>query len=129
MNYITQKQERNRRFTRAVRSELERRRLRRATAAVVDSVLNSPVERGFFVSVDHVLVMDRLRREGKLQPMGSDTRSMWAEIFAAFDAYLTANPSATRTDAAIQVVARGRASRFYLSRRNATKILTDNNLI
>lgn len=108
---------------------MARERLKRASSGVIDRVLNSPVERGYFVSVDHLLVMDRLRREGKLRPMGNDTRLMWAEIFNAFDSFLAANPGATRTDAAIEVVARGKASKFYITPRNARKILIADNLI
>lgn len=108
---------------------MARARLKRATGDLLSEVLDSPVEHGFFVSVDHLLVMERRRREGKLPAMSRDTREMWSEIFAAFDAYRQARPEATLTDAAIHVVARGRASRFYISRRNARKILFQNKII
>ncbi len=123
MKYICMKKERNLRFTKAVREEMARRRLTRATESVVRKVINSPVERGYFVSVDHLLVMDRRRRLGKLPNMSSDNRAMWTEIFNAFDSYMMENPEATRTRAAIHVVSRGRASRFYISEENANTIL------
>lgn len=128
MNYITQKTERNRRFTRACREAMARERLSKINEEVLAKVLNSPVERGFFVSVDHLIVMDRRRREGKLPAMGGDTLSMWNEIFATFDAYLHSHPKGTRTDAAIHTVARGKASRFYITPANARRILDSQNL-
>lgn len=123
MNYVTQTHERNRRFTQAVRQEMDRQRLRRATDAVINRVINSPVDRGYFISVDHLIVMDRRRREGKLPRMAEMTAGMWREIFAAFDSVLEQNPGFTRTDAAIQVISRGRASRFFISRTLAKSIL------
>ncbi len=110
-------------MTKAVREEMARRRLTRATESVVRKVINSPVERGYFVSVDHLLVMDRRRRLGKLPNMSNDNRAMWTEIFNAFDSYMMENPETTRTRAAIHVVSRGRASRFYISEENANTIL------
>ncbi len=123
MNYITQTHERNRRFTQQVRREMDRQRLRRATDAVINRVIHSPVEKGYFISVDHLIVMDRRRREGKLPKMAEITSEMWREIFATFDSYLAELPQATRTDAAIHVVARGRASRFFISRTLAKSLL------
>lgn len=123
MNYITQTKERNRRFTEAVRREMDRQRLRRATDAVINRVIHSPVERGYFISVDHLIVMDRRRREGKLPEMAAMTAQMWREIFAAFDSYLARNPRSTRTDAAIHVISRGRAPRFFITGNLAKSIL------
>lgn len=123
MKYICMKKERNLRFTKAVREEMARQRLCRATESVIRKVINSPVERGYFISVDHLLVMDRRRRLNKLPKMSDDNQAMWNEIFSAFDCYRTDNPGATRTEAAIHVVSRGRASRFYISEENANNIL------
>ncbi len=123
MNYITLKTERNRRFTRAVREKLASERLHRASEAVLAEVLNSPVERGFFISVDHLIVMERRRREGTLPRMGVETARMWEEIFATFDGIMRSEPGITRTDAAAKVVSSGRASRFFISPQNARRIL------
>ncbi|MDE6513944.1 MAG: hypothetical protein K2L05_07165 [Muribaculaceae bacterium] len=123
MNYITQTHERNRRFTQAVRREMDRQRLQRATEAVINRVIHSPVEKGYFISVDHLIVMDRRRREGKLPKMADMTAEMWREIFAAFDSYMARNPQSTRTEAAIHVISRGRASRFFITRTLAKNIL------
>lgn len=123
MKYICTKKERNFRFTKAVREEMARQRLSRVTSDVIRRVIHSPVEKGFFISVDHLLVMDRRRRLDKLPRMSSGNRAMWTEIFNAFDCYRTENPGATRTEAAIHVVSRGRASRFYITEENANTIL------
>ena len=117
------KNERNFRFTKAVREEMARQRLSRATDAVIRKVINSPVERGYFISVDHLLVMDRRRRLDKLPKMSDDNRAMWTEIFSAFDSYRLENPDATRTQAAIHVVSRARASRFFITEKQANTIL------
>ncbi len=123
MKYICMKKERNLRFTKAVREEMARQRLNRATEAVIRKVINSPVERGYFVSVDHLLVMDRRRRLDKLPKMSDDNKAMWAEIFNAFDSYRSEHPGATRTRAAIHVVSRARASRFFISENQANTII------
>lgn len=123
MKYICTKKERNFRFTKAVREEMARQRLSRVTSDVIRRVIHSPVEKGFFISVDHLLVMDRRRRLDKLPRMSPDNRAMWTEIFKAFDCYRSENPGATRTEAAIHVVSRGRASRFYITEENANTIL------
>ncbi len=128
MSYVTLTKERNRRLTAAVRRRMAESRLERATEAVLDSVLDSPVDRGFFVSVDHIIVMERLRREGKLPRMSADTGRMWGEIFNIFDDFRSNRPGATLTDAAVHVVARGRASRFFITRANARNILRSNNI-
>lgn len=126
--YIVQKDERNRRLTRAIRERLGRERLERATRDVVRQVLEGPVDRGFFVSVDHLLVMDRRRREGKLPRMGEETEQMWREIFAAFDDVRNRNAKISRTDAAAQVIARGQASRYFITMENACRILRTQNI-
>lgn len=117
------KKERNRRFTEAVRKKMAQQRLERVTSQIVEEVLNEPVERGFFVSVDHIIVMDRLRREGKMPPLKGVKRQMWEEIFSIFDDFMERNPKQTLTGAAIHVVSRGRASRFYITGATAHKIL------
>lgn len=129
MNYITLRNERNRRLTAAVRMKMSQQRLQRVTDELLGDVLNSPVERGFFVSVDHIIVMERRRREGTLPPMSDNNRRMWGEIFDEFDRFLTARPGETRTNAAIHVASQGRASRFYITRKNAVRILRENNLM
>ncbi|MCM1309887.1 MAG: hypothetical protein NC301_02535 [Bacteroides sp.] len=123
MEYITMIRERNRRFTAALRKKMAQERLEKATNAVINQVLNEPVERGFFVSVDHIIVMDRLRREGKMPPLKEIKRQMWEEIFSIFDQFLQRNPEETLTEAAIHVVSRGRASRFYITGATAQKII------
>ena len=123
MTNITQTKERNRRFTKAVRDEMSRLRLRRATDSVINSVIHSPVEKGFFISVDHLIVMDRRRRLCKLPKMSADNAAMWREIFELFDRYMVCHPGATRTAAAVHVVAHGRASRFYISTKTANRLL------
>lgn len=123
MKNVTLTNERNRRFTKAVRDEMSRLRLQRATDSVINSVMNSPVEKGFFISVDHLIVMDRRRRLRKLPKMSETNAGMWREIFEIFDRYLAENPGATRTAAAIHVVSRGRASRFYISSKIANSLL------
>lgn len=123
MQYITLKHERDRRLTDAVRKKLAELRLERASDRIIRQVLNEPVERGFFVSVDHIIVMERRRREGTLPRMTASTAMMWDEIFRTFDDYLTLHPSETRTNAAIHVVSRGRASRFFISHGSAKRIL------
>lgn len=123
MTNITLTNERNRRFTKAVRDEMSRLRLKRATDSVINSVINSPVEKGFFISVDHLIVMDRRRRLCKLPKMSEENAGMWREIFEIFDRYLVSHPGATRTAAAIHVVSRGRASRFYISKTTANRLL------
>lgn len=116
------KKERNSRFTRAVRQEMERQRLTRVTSAVVNKVMTSPVERGFFVSVDHVIDMERRRRNGTLPKMSDLNRRMWNEIFATMDSYFEYHPEATYVDAAVWVVSRGRASRFFFSQNVASSL-------
>lgn len=128
MNYVTLTRERNRRLTAAVRHRMAESRLERATEALLDSVLDSPVDRGFFVSVDHIIVMERLRREGKLPRMTETTQKMWGEIFTIFDDFRNNRPGSSLTDAAVHVVARGRASRFFITRANARSILRNNNI-
>lgn len=112
---------RNHRF----RNELQRARQEmneRCISRLVDHVMAQPVERGFYVSADHVIVMDRRRREGTLPRMTAERAAMWSEIFAQMDEYLSANPRATRTEAATQVIAYGRASRFYINRAVAISL-------
>lgn len=128
MQYITLTQERNRRLTAAVRQKMSQERLQRVTRKVISQVLEQPVERGFFVSVDHIIVMDRRRREGKLPEMSESRTEMWTEIFSVFDRYLAQNPESTRTDAAIHVASQGRASRFYISPAIAHKIIKTSSL-
>lgn len=123
MKYICMKKERNLRFTKAVREEMARRRLNRATDSLIRKVINSPVERGYFISVDHLLVMDRRRRLDTLPKMSDDNRAMWTEIFNAFDSYRRDHPEATRTQAAIHVVSSARASRFFITEKQANTIL------
>lgn len=123
MDYVTLTHERNRRLTTAVRDRMARERLKQVTDKVIRRVLDEPVERGFFVSVDHILVMDRRRREGKLPELTPMIAEMWVEIFSLFDSFLASHPGETRTNAAIHVVSRGRASRFYISPANALKIV------
>lgn len=123
MQYITLKNERNRRLSDAVRKKLAQLRLERVSDRIIREVLNEPVERGFFVSVDHIIVMERRRREGTLPRMTADTATMWDEIFRTFDDYLTLHPSGTLTDAAIHVASRGRASRFFINPGTAKRIL------
>lgn len=124
MNYITETDLRNRRLTQAFRRAAAADRLQRSVDALLDEVINGPVERGFFVSVDHVLVMDRRRRSRRGMPRpGRGKGEMWAELFRQFDAYLASHPGATRTEAACEVVGRGRAPRFFISRQTAKSII------
>lgn len=128
MRYITLTQERNRRLTDAVRKEMARERLQRVTRRLICGVLSRPVDRGFFVSVDHIIVMDRRRRENKLPEMSTDKAEMWAEIFRIFDDYLSSHPQDTRTQAAIHVASRGQASRFFISPALAKTIIKNASL-
>lgn len=114
---------RNRRFTARFRKALAEERLREATDKLLERVMSAPVERGFYVSVDHVVVMDRRRREGTLPRMSEMRREMWEAIFAALDAMLAENPAMTRVDAAAEVVATATAPRFYISRRVAQRLV------
>lgn len=122
MDYVTQTQMRNHCFRRAfMRARQEK--LEANVSQLIDQVLSSPVDRGFFVSVDHVIVMNRLRHEGKLPQMSAMRQQMWHEIFTAIDAYRLNNPKATITEASCNVIACGKASRFYISRRVAMDII------
>lgn len=112
---------RNRRFINAYRREAEKR-LEKCVSRLVDRVMAQPVERGFFVSADYVMVMDRRRREGKLPRMSEENARMWREIFGMIDAYLSEHPGAKRTEAVCHLLARGRASRFYISRNVALEL-------
>lgn len=121
MNYVTQTALRNHRFRRAYLRE-RGQRLGECVERLVERVLGSPVKRGFFVSVDHAIVMDRRRREGKLPQMSKMRRLMWDEIFAALDEYRRLHPRATITDAACAVISSATASRFYISRSEAIRL-------
>lgn len=126
--YLLQKNERNRRLTKAVREHMAKERLNRVTTKMVQHVLDAPVNRGFFVSVDHLLVMERRRREGKLPVMTDTTAGMWNEIFDAFDDVRRKHRKISRTDAAAEVIARGQASRFFITLKNACHILRNQNI-
>lgn len=123
MHYITQKEMRNHCFRRAFRQAREQR-LDECVGRIVDRVLNTPVKRGFFVSVDHMLIMERKRRQGKLPTMGALRRQMWDEIFAAIDDYRRRHPRATITDAACSVASSATASRFFIAPSYARKLAT-----
>lgn len=123
MKHLTLTRERNRRLTEALRKKMAEERLHKVTEAVIQEVLHTPVERGFFVSVDHIIVMERRRREGTLPKMSELHGKMWTEIFAIFDNYREARPESTLTEAAIHVASRTRASRFYVSNATAKRIL------
>ncbi len=121
MKYVTQTAMRNHSFRRAY-IKASSGRLRESVGRLVDDVLTSPVERGFFVSADHVLVMNRRRREGKLPRMRGLTARMWDEIFTAIDGYMDLNPGCYITEAVCHVLATGRASRYFMSRNVAMRI-------
>lgn len=123
MEYITLTRQRNQRLTRAFREAMARKRLDESVSSVLSRVVNSPVERGYFVGVDHVIVMDRRRREGKLPRMTEKTALMWREIFSHMDAYRAANPRATIVDSACAVVGTATASRFFLTEKTAKSII------
>lgn len=123
MNYITTTRQRNHRFTEAFRKAAAAGGPGRPAGALLDEVLNTPVERGFFVGVDHVVVMDRLRREGKLPRMSAERTELWTELFRQFDALRAARPGMSRTAAACAVVSGGTAPRFYIRRSVALSLI------
>lgn len=124
MKYVTQTAMRNHSFRRAYR-KARNERIRESVSRLVDDVLTSPVERGFFVSADHVLVMNRRRREGKLPKMTDLTATMWHEIFTALDDYMSQNPGCYITEAVCHVLANGKASRYFMSRNVAIRLALD----
>lgn len=115
MTYVTQTAMRNHRFRQAYRRAREERH-HACVSQLVDHVLALPVKQGFFVSVDHVLVMHRRRTEGKLPKMGALRLQMWEEIFSAMDSYRISHPGASLTEAACEVVSKATASRFFIPR-------------
>lgn len=115
MKHVTLTEMRNHRFRRAYH-RARRETNEKCISRLVDHVMAQPVERGFFVSADHAIVMDRRRREGTLPLMSAERAAMWREIFAQMDEYLAAHPGGARTDAAAHVIAHGKASKFYINR-------------
>lgn len=120
MKNITLTTMRNRRLRRECREAMERRGASRP-ADVIDSVIESPVARGFFFSVDHALEMDRRHRAGTLPQMVTGKRLMWEEFFRAVDTYQR-KKRCTRLDAVCYAVSHATCSRFYLSRDEALRI-------
>lgn len=125
MKYVTTTNQRNRRFAKAYRDAAVSRP-GRSVESLLDEVISKPVPRGFFVSVDHVIVMDRLRREGKLPKMSAERTDMWTELFRQFDEYLAIHAGATRVEAACAVISGGTAPRFYIRRSVARSLITNN---
>lgn len=111
---------RNRRLRWECREAMERRGASRP-ADVIDEVLNSPVPKGFFVSVDHAVEMDRRHRAGTLPELVTSKKKMWEEIFRATDV-IQKKRKCTRLDAICYVIANSTASRFYLGRDEALRI-------
>lgn len=126
MKNVTLTTMRNHRFRQAYRRAAEQRN-EKCISRLVDHVMAQPVAKGFFVSADHVIVMERRRREGTLPRMTAERSAMWQEIFEQLDAYKASHPEATHTAAAIYVAAHGRASRFYISRPVALDIAINAN--
>lgn len=70
-----------------------------------------------------MVVMDRLRREGKLPRMSAERTELWTELFRQFDALRAARPGMSRTAAACAVVSGGTAPRFYIRRSVALSLI------
>lgn len=124
MTNITFTSMRNRRLRQDCREAMERRGTDSADD-VIDEVLTSPVPKGFFVSVDHALEVDRKYRNGTLPPFATDKGQMWEEFITAVNTYQR-KKKCTRQKAVIYVVAQGTASRYFLTRKTALSIINNN---
>ena len=121
--YVTLTAMRNHRFREAYRRAAAGR-LEADIRRIVDKVLKEPVKQGFFVSADHLLVMDRRRRAGTLpKNMSAENRRMWDEIFSVFDDFCAKHPEVSLTEAACRVVSGATASRFYISPKVALELV------
>lgn len=121
--YITLTAMRNHRFKNAYR-RAAKERLEANVSRLVDRVLKEPVKQGFFVSADHLLVMNRRRKAGTLpKNMSDENRRMWDEIFSVLDDLCAKHPGMTLTEAACRVVSGATASRFYISPKVAMDLV------
>lgn len=114
---------RNHRFMQAYRRAMNLQ-LESNARRLLNRVINQPVKQGFFVSADHLLVMNRRRRAGTLpKNMSEENKAMWNEIFKALDDTLSTYPNMSLTEAACRVVANATASRFYISPKVAENLI------
>lgn len=121
MKNITFTTMRNRALRRACREAMKETGAS-SPAEVIDRVIHEPVPRGFFVSVDHAIEMDRKHRAGTLPKLAKGKDAMWEEVFRAVERVQRRHPQMNRCDVVCQVISKATCSRFYLSRREALKI-------
>lgn len=92
--------------------------------AVLEEVLRRPLERGFYVGADTVLVMDRRRRSGRFSRRGKLRAAMWADLLGQVDELLAREVGLTRVDAVCRVLATGTSNHgFCLGAESAGKII------
>lgn len=106
MKNYTMTKERNRRLRQEVAREMRSSGCKDARVALA-RVLRRPLERGFYLGVETVLVMDRRRRSGALPVRGKRRAAMWADLFGQVDCLMASDPGLTRVDAVCKVLATG----------------------
>lgn len=120
MKNVTLTHKRNAALARAVNRKLVENPLMGVRTAVRLAVME-PVARGYFVSVDHVVNVDRARRAGKPLKMSASRSRMYDELLAAVDEY-QGREGGTRLDAICHVLSHEPASRFFIDADYALKL-------